>query len=158
MTGVPSVVTVTLRAPSVAAPSIRMFAVTLVTLLNCTESTVMPDPKLTVDAGEKLVFCPVITTASDWPCVAVAGAAEIMRGVATTLKRPIPVRGAPFVVTVTSRRPGVAPASMEILAVRLEALLKPTEVTLIPGPKLTVEAGVKLVFRPVIVTLRLWLC
>ena len=68
------------------------------------------------------------------------------------MNKPEPVNGTPCVVTVTSREPTVAPASMVIFAVKLVALLNVTELTVTPAPKLTDELAEKLVFDPVMLT------
>jgi hypothetical protein len=48
-----------------------------------------------------------------------------------TVNRPTPVKGVPFVVTVTSRIPRVAPAATVMFAARPVALLNATELVLI---------------------------
>ena len=146
VTGVPLVVTVTSRAPTVAPEAIVMFAVRLTGLLNVTPLTVIPLPKLTVEPVVKLVFDPAIVTFNVWPCWPEGGVTLVIcAGMTVTVKSPTPVTGEPAVVTVTSRGPAVAPASIVMLAPRLVALLKETEFTATPAPKVTVEAAVKFV-------------
>ena len=75
-----------------------------------------------------------------------------------TVNRPTPVKGVPFVVTVTSRTPRVAPAATVMFAARLVALLNATELIVMPDPKLTVDSVVNTVFSPAITTVLVCPC
>ena len=63
----------------------------------------------------------------------------------TTVKPPASVPVPPGVVTETSLDPGVAVALIEMLAVICVALTTVKELTVIPSPKLTAVAPVRLV-------------
>jgi hypothetical protein len=134
-----------------------MVAVRLVALPTLIEVTAIPGPKLTLEPAPKLVCDPVIVTTSDAPCCPIPGVIDVISpGTSITENSPEPVTGVPFVVTVTSRTPGVAPDWTLMLAVRLAALLNTTLLTVIPAPKLTVDRLVKLVLAPVIVADKVW--
>ena len=104
--GVPPVVTVTSRDPTVAPGAIDRFTVKLVGPPTEIELIVMPAPKFTDEAAEKLVFEPVIVTLRLWPCCPLFGATLVIAaGDGVTENRPVPVTGVPPVVTTTSRDP-----------------------------------------------------
>ena len=158
VTGVPLVVTVTSRGPTVAPGAIVRFAVKLTPLLNDTPFTVIPLPKLTVEPALKLVFDPLIVTLNVSPCWPNAGVTLRIGGIGVTVNSPAPISATPPVETVTSRGPGVALPSIVIFAPKLVGLLNDTEFTVTPAPKLTADPELKLVPCPVITTLSVWPC
>ena len=147
VSGTPPVVTVTSRGPAVAPWAIVIFAFRLVAETSDTELTVIPAPKLAVDAAVKFVPDPVIETVSVAPCRPVEGVTDsnCCGGAALTVNKPEPVKGVPSVMTVTSRVPTVAPAAIVMFAVKLTALLNVTELIVMPLPRLTVDCAVKVV-------------
>jgi hypothetical protein len=111
--------------------------------------TVIPGPKLTVVAPVRLV--PVmITVIGHCPWVPLAGLTLVTVGGGTTVNNAVPVPVPPGPVTETSLAPNAASAAMHISAVICVSLLTVKLFTVMPVPKLTAVAPVKLV--PVMIT------
>src|SRR5438105_7806342 len=152
-------VTVTLRAPTVAVAEIVMGTSTSVDETKVTAPTVIPVPlKLTVGVLAK--FVPRILTVKLCPCVPFGGTTEVGLGPAetTTVKHPEHVPLCPLgLVTVTFRAPTVAVAEIVIGTSTSVEDTKVTAPTVIPVPlKITVGVPAKFVTR--ILTVKLCPC
>src|SRR5258708_33924030 len=134
-------VTVTVRAPSVAANAMVMFAERCVEFVNVQEVTVMPAPKLQVPPDWNPV--PVMTVTSVAACapefglvLVTVGAGGTGRSTVNTLALlPLCASG---LVTVTVRTPVAAAAAMEMFAGRLLAEPNTQALTVIPTPNVPV--------------------
>ena len=163
--GVPLVVTVTSRLPTLALEATVMLAVSCVRVTPEIKFTLTPEPKLTVEKPAwKVVNSPTMTTLAVVPAWAKFGVAESSCGTpASTLKPPVIEAVSPPVTTVTLREAIIAVWLMLITATACVASLAVVERTLIPAPKLaTLQLGaqppalLKCVNWPVSVTLRLF--
>ena len=132
-------VTVTLRAPRVAAEEMETLAVAEVSELATIEFTVTPAPNVAASVPvpfSHVVPLPVRTTLRlAWPKLPVLGFAETTVGAARMVKPLVSVRASEPVVTWTLVAPSVAPGAMVMLAVRLVGLETLTLFTVMPGPK-----------------------
>ena len=134
------VVTVTLRAPSVALPmvtfTVRLVAVAAVGALAATAAPL----KVTTDALLKWVKLPVMVTAKPvCPCWPLLGLADNRTGVpAVTVKPLVSVSTWLPVVSTIVREPVAAAESMLITAVALVEEFTVNDATVIPVPKLAV--------------------
>jgi hypothetical protein len=135
-----------------------MDTVICVGLLTVKLLTVTPAPKLTAVAPVRLA--PVMVTVTAWPCAAVVGLTEVMVGAGAgtvTVKRLLPVPVPPPVVIAIFLVPGAAPAAMVTEAVICVAPFTVKLLTVMPAPKSTTVAPVKL--APVITTdAMVWPC
>ena len=148
----PGVVTETFLDPVFAVALIVMFALIFVELSTVKLLTLIPAPKLTAVAPVK--FTPLIVTFRFWPRVPRLGLTlATVGGASSTMKPLIRVPVPPAVLTETFLDPGTAAPLQLMLEVICVAFFTVKLLTVIPTPKLTAVAPLKLV--PVIVTLRL---
>ena len=150
------VVTLTVRAPTVAFAAMLILAVSCVALATVMKLVVIPEPKPTVEvACAKLEKAPSITTLRVAPAVPVPGVAEVSAGTpARTEKPPVMLATWPPVVTVTLREAIVAVGLMVMFATASVASETVSELTVMPAPKFaTLVLLTHAVYRPVSATL-----
>ena len=116
MVAPPAVVTVTLRAPKVAAAAMVNVAVIWVALTTATLLTVTPVEE-TVTVAPEMKFDPVRVTGTVSPWTPFEGAIAVRPGGAALTVKGTAEVVPPAVVTVTLRAPKVAAASMVNVAV-----------------------------------------
>ncbi len=152
--------TVMSRASAVALAAMSMTTVRLVALLRTTEVTVMPVPENVTSPGaqepvlKSVPWMSTLRAVAPWTPMFGIGA-KVRVGPTLTVNTPVPVpEPVSGLVTVTSRAPTVAPAAIEMFAVRLVALVKLVELTVMPVPE---NAAVAPVTKPVPVIVMSWL-
>src|SRR5215471_16080686 len=135
------VVTVTSRAPAVAAGSILITAVALTAEFTVTEPTVIPAPKLAVVVPwAKWVFCPISATGRfSVPCCAALGLICASTGVVVTVNAFARKSDSLGSKTLRLRGPAKAVVGMLITAVRLVDEFTVTDTTVIPEKKTEVD-------------------